>query len=118
MTGVDHDEVTRLVDRFNAAWNAHDLSAAIGLCTDDVVFESTDPAPDGRRVEGAAAVREEWRPIFEQATGRFEGEEMFVAGDRVVQRWRYDWGSGHVRGVDVMTVRDGRIAAKLSYVKG
>ena len=32
--------------------------------------------------------------------------------------WRYDYGSGHVRGVDVFTVRDGLVAAKLSYVKG
>jgi hypothetical protein len=28
-----------------------------------------------------------------------------------------DWG-GHVRGVDVMQLRDGRVAEKLSYVKG
>jgi ketosteroid isomerase-like protein len=115
---VDHDEVLGLIDGFNAAWNAHDLSAAVELCTEDVVFESTDPAPDGRRVVGRAAVREAWRAVFDQLDGRFEGEEIFAAGDRVVQRWRYDWGSGHVRGVDVITVRGGRIAEKLSYVKG
>ena len=37
--------------------------------------------------------------------------------------WRYSWGTddagtGHVRGVDVMTVRGGKVAEKLSYVKG
>jgi hypothetical protein len=41
-----------------------------------------------------------------------------VTADRVVQCWRYDWGSGHVRGVDLLRLRDGRIAEKLSYVKG
>ncbi len=43
---------------------------------------------------------------------------MIVAGDRAVVRWRFDWGSGHVRGVDVLKVRDGKVAEKLSYVKG
>jgi ketosteroid isomerase-like protein len=115
---VDHDEMLALMAAFNAAWNAHDLSAAVELCTEEVVFESTDPAPDGRRIVGRAAVREQWRAVFDQPQGRFEFEEILVAGDRVVQRWRYDWGGGHVRGVDVIAVRDGRIAEKLSYVKG
>ena len=112
------DDARTLVDAFNAAWNAHDLSVAVELCTEDVVFETTGPAPDGRRVEGRAAVREVWRPIFDQLQGRFDFEEIVVAADRVVQRWRYDWGSGHVRGVDLLHLRDGRIAEKLSYVKG
>jgi hypothetical protein len=36
----------------------------------------------------------------------------------VVARWRYEWGDGHVRGVDVFRVRDGLVAEKLAYVKG
>jgi hypothetical protein len=39
-------------------------------------------------------------------------------GERVVQRWRYTWGGGHVRGVDLLRFRDGKITEKLSYVKG
>ena len=110
-------EVRELIDAFNAAWNAHDLPAALALCTPDVVFESTDPAPDGGRFEGLDAVRDVWRPVFD-AGGRFAFEEVTVLGDRVVQRWRFDWGTGHVRGIDLITVRDGRVAVKLSYVKG
>jgi ketosteroid isomerase-like protein len=106
-----------LIEAFNAAWNRHDLTAALNLCTADVVFESTDPAPDGRRFAGREALRAAWRPVFESG-GHFDFEEILVAGDRIVQRWRYDWGGGHVRGVDLITVRDGRIAEKLSYVKG
>ena len=45
-------------------------------------------------------------------------EEVVVADGRVVVRWRYDFGGGHVRGVDLFTVRDGLVAEKLSYVKG
>jgi uncharacterized protein (TIGR02246 family) len=117
MTGVEETRARAVIDAFNAAWNTHDLTAALELCTPDVVFESTDPAPDGRRFEGHEAVREAWRPVFASA-GRFDFEEIAVAGDRVLQRWRFDWGSGHVRGIDVITLREGRIAQKLSYVKG
>ena len=44
------------VDSFNEAFNRHDALAP--LSTDDTVFEDTSPAPDGRRVEGKAAVVE------------------------------------------------------------
>ena len=108
-----------VIDAFNAAWNEHDLAAALALCTEDIVFEGTDPAPDGRRFEGREAVAESWRPIFEQREAFFAFEEIVPCGpDRVVQRWRYAWGTGHVRGIDLVTLRDGLIAEKLSYVKG
>jgi hypothetical protein len=53
----------------------------------------------------------------------FRFEEAFVSDDRATARWVFSWtnddGSrGHVRGADVMRVRDGLIAEKLSYVKG
>src|SRR5581483_5155305 len=102
----------------NAAWDSKDLEAAIGLITDDCVFDATGPAPDGLRHVGPDAVRAAWRLIFDDRAAQFVVEELFGAGDRVVQRWRYQWDSGHVRGIDVFRVRDGRIAEKLSYVKG
>ena len=108
-----------VVARFNEAWGDHDLDATLALCTDDVVFESTGPSPDGERHEGRDAVRHGWEPIFADEHADFTAEEIFAAdGDRVVQLWRYDWQGGHVRGVDVFEVRDGAVASKRSYVKG
>lgn len=107
-----------VVERFGQAWADHDLDAAVALCTDECVFDSTGPAPDGTRHVGHDAIREAWRPIFEDLSARFDAEETFAAGDRVVQCWRYTWEGGHVRGVDVMRVRDGLIAEKFAYVKG
>ena len=50
---------------------------------------------------------------------RFTVEEQSSDGSaRDVVRWRYDWGDGHVRGVDIVQVRDGRLAESLAYVKG
>ena len=48
----------------------------------------------------------------------FTIEEMFTAGDRALVQWRYSWTDGHVRGVDVMRILDGRVAESLAYVKG
>lgn len=107
-----------VVEAFGAAWADHDLDAAMAMLTDDCVFDSTGPAPDGTRCVGPAAVRDAWQPIFDDTNSRFTEEETFEAGDRVVQLWRYDFEGGHVRGVDVFRVRDGRVAEKLSYVKG
>jgi ketosteroid isomerase-like protein len=118
------EQVTRTtIDKFNQAFNRHNADALAALLTDDTVFEDTSPAPDGRRVEGKAAVTEFWRAWFERnADANFEAEEIIVSGDRAVVRWTYHkmrngqpW---HLRGVDIFTVRDGKVAAKLAYVKG
>jgi hypothetical protein len=107
-----------VVDAFGEAWVAHDLEATLALITDDCVFEATGPAPDGVRHVGPDAIRSAWRDIFDDTDSQFETEETIVADDRIVQRWRYTWDGGHVRGVDVFKVRDGKVAEKLSYVKG
>jgi hypothetical protein len=112
------EAVTDVVDRYNAAWNDHDLDAALALSSEDCVFESTSPGPDGERHVGHAAIRAAWKPIFDDHGSHFTVEESFSAGNHVVQRWRYDWDGGHVRGVDVIAVRDGQVTEKLAYVKG
>jgi ketosteroid isomerase-like protein len=112
------ETASAIVERFNAAWDAHDLDAALEMITDDCVFDSTSPPPDGERFTGKAAIRAAWKPIFEDTASHFTAEESFTAGSRVVVRWRYDWAGGHVRGVDLFTVRDGKVAEKLAYVKG
>lgn len=112
-----------VVERFNEAFNRHDADALASLLTDDTVFEDTSPAPDGRRIEGKTAVVAFWREWFARnSDARFEAEEIIVSGDRAVVRWVYHkmrngqpW---HLRGVDVFMVRDGKVAAKLAYVKG
>lgn len=113
-----------LLTRFSNAFGAGDVDAIMSLMTDDCVFEATSPAPDGGRHEGAAAVRRVWEELFTgTADASFATEEAFACEDRGVLRWRFSWteadGSpGHVRGVDVLRFRDGKVSEKLSYVKG
>jgi ketosteroid isomerase-like protein len=109
------------VDRFNVAFNRHDLDAVMASMTDDCIFESTSP-PDGERHEGQKAVRAAWQAFFESSPdARFEADEIIAQGDRCIVRWVYHFGGdspGHIRGVDVIRVRDGKVAEKLAYVKG
>jgi len=107
-----------VVERFGQAWGAHDLDGALSMVTDDCVFDATGPAPDGVRHVGGDAIRAAWQAIFDDHAAVFEAEQTFAAGDRVVQLWRYHWNGGHIRGIDVFTVCDGKVAEKLSYVKG
>jgi uncharacterized protein (TIGR02246 family) len=115
---MDPAAVRALVDEFNAAWGAHDLDAALALTTDDCLFDATGPAPDGTPHRGHDAVRAAWAPIFADGAASFTTEASFAGDDHLVQTWRYDYEGGHIRGVDVIEVRDGLISAKLSYVKG
>lgn len=111
------------INRFNEVFNRHDAEGLTAFLTDDTVFEDTSPAPDGGRIEGKAAVVEFWRGWFvRNADARFEAEEVIVSGSRATVLWVYHkmrnghpW---HLRGVDVFTVREGKVAAKLAYVKG
>lgn len=111
------------IERFNEAFNRHDVDGVMAAMTDDCVFEGTSP-PDGQRFAGQAAVRAVWEGFFGGSpSAHFEAEEVIASGDRCVVRWLYRWVGedgtpGHVRGVDLFRVRDGKVAEKLAYVKG
>jgi hypothetical protein len=116
-------DAVAVVGKFNEAFARGDVNAVMALMTDDCIFENTFPAPDGERHVGAKAVRLFWKEFFASTQApRFETEELIAIDDRVVTRWRFSWGTGteagHVRGADVFRVRDGKVAEKLSYVKG
>jgi ketosteroid isomerase-like protein len=119
----DDNPTLAAVERFNDAFNRHDVDAVMAAMTEHCVFENTTP-PVGTRYEGHHAVRGAWEEFFASSpTAHFETEEVITAADRAVVRWRYTWtnddgSQGMVRGVDVMAVRDGKVAEKLSYVKG
>lgn len=116
-------ETRAVVEHFNDAFNRHDIDGVAALLTEDTVFEDTSPVPDGRRIEGKAAVVEFWRNWFARnPDARFEAEDIIVGGNRATVLWVYrkmrDGQPWHLRGVDIFTVREGKVAAKLAYVKG
>jgi limonene-1,2-epoxide hydrolase len=118
------ESAMRVVLAFNEAFNGHDVAGMMALMSEDCVFESPEPGPDGTVYSGWATVQGYWERFFGASPeAHIEIEEIFGLGMRCVMRWRYDWGdgagaAGHIRGVDVFQVRDGLIVEKFSYVKG
>jgi ketosteroid isomerase-like protein len=114
----------KTIESFNRAVNQRDLDLTMTMMTEMCVFENTYPPPDGERFVGQPAVRRFWKDFFESSPSlHFEFEEIFACGERAFTRWIYQWSNpdgttGHVRGVDIFLVNNGKVAEKLSYVKG
>lgn len=112
-----------VVLQFCDAFNRHELDAIMALMTEDCVLESLYPYPDGARYEGYAAVRARWEDVFRTTPDlRYETEEMFAVEDRCIFRWvghrrDKDGRPEHYRGVDILRVRDGKVAERLVYAK-
>jgi hypothetical protein len=116
------DPITaQVIRQYNDVFQQHDPTALPQLVAEDCVIENTNPAPNGSRHVGREACVELWGQIATASGTHFDIEEVFVAGERAIIRWRLWWGEGEensVRGVNLMRVRDGLIVEALGYVKG
>jgi ketosteroid isomerase-like protein len=113
-------DTTEIMRRFNDAFLQHQPEALDALIADDCVMESIQPAPNGARYEGRDACLSFWQALASDTSSHFELEDVTVAGDRAVIRWRYHFGVGEensVRGVNLMRVHDGQIVEALGYAK-
>src|SRR5258705_3132579 len=104
------------IDRFNEAFNSHDADALARVLTDDTVFEDTSPPPDGRRIEGKAAVVDYWRARVARNQGAvFVAEDVIVGADRAGVPLVYlqvrNGQPRHPPGVDRVTVLVSPLAA-------
>jgi steroid delta-isomerase-like uncharacterized protein len=123
------DALRSTIDRYNAAWNAHDLDAIMALHAPDMVFENHTA---GETAQGDA-VREHIGAIFATWPDiAFETRRLYVRDDLVVQEWtatathastmrrgdlvaepsgrRIAW-----EGLDVIPFEDGRVKRKDVY---
>jgi ketosteroid isomerase-like protein len=121
---VEHDEAMRMIRAITTAFDGHDLDGIMGHFADDAVFEGPrGPHAWGQRFVG----RDEVRKAF---AGRFSGipdiryvdEGHFVDGDRGASEWTLSgtMATGErieVRGCDLWTFRDGKVAKKDSFWK-
>lgn len=57
-----------IVERFNDAFGRQDVDAIMLAMTENYVFDSTNPSPDGECFEGQAAVRAAWEAFFTLVT--------------------------------------------------
>jgi steroid delta-isomerase-like uncharacterized protein len=117
---TDADSASALagvIERYNDAWNAHDVDAICAFHAPDMVFENHTLA---ERVEGAD-VRGHITRIFENWPDlAFSGRRLYAADGLVVSEWtatatasdgrRLEWD-----GVDIFPFRDGLILRKDVY---
>ena len=106
----------RLIERYNQAWNDHDVDAIVSMHAPDFVFENHTL---GERAEGAAA-REHIAAIFRNAPDiSFRARRVYVRDGLVVNEWtaaatrdgsRVEWD-----GVDVFPIENGLIKRKDVY---
>ena len=115
---AEQPQLRETIDRYNDAWNRHDLDAIVAMHAPDMVFENHTA---GERAEGADAVRAHIGGIFERwPTLRFSARALYPADEFAVCEWtaqavrddgqRLEWD-----GVDVFPVRDGKILRKDVY---
>ena len=74
----------RTIERYNEAWNAHDIDAIVSMHAPDMVFENHTA---GESAEGSD-VREHIGSIFETWPDiRFDTRSLFVRDGVVAQEW-------------------------------
>ena len=123
-------ELQEFIDRYNAAWNSHDVDTIVSMHTEDSVFENH---VTGDRNVGREAIGRAISGVFAVFPDlAFETRRAYVRDDLVVQEWtargthqgtmtrsgieveptgrrvEYD-------GMDVIPIRDGLVARKDVY---
>jgi steroid delta-isomerase-like uncharacterized protein len=123
-------ELQEFIDRYNAAWNAHDVETIVSMHTDDSVFENhvTGDVNVGREAIGRAVSG--IFSVFPDLT--FETRRAYIRDDLVVQEWTArgthqgtmarsgievepTGRSVEYEGMDVIPIRDGLVARKDVY---
>ncbi|MBA2742311.1 MAG: nuclear transport factor 2 family protein [Actinobacteria bacterium] len=110
-------DLEQLIGRYDAAWNAHDVEAIVGMHSPDMVFENHTA---GERVVGDD-VRGHIAQIFENWPDlAFAGRRLLVRDELVVSEWtasatdrqgrRLEWD-----GVDIFSFADGLVSRKDVY---
>lgn len=113
-----------LLERFAAAWNAHDVDELMACMSDDCEFlASAGTEFHGTRHRGRDAVRASYHAVFEQfPEAAWTNARHFVSGDRGVSEWRFvgrdkNGKSVDVNGCDLFTFDGDRIRIKDSLRK-
>ena len=113
-------ELDRTIERYNDAWNAHDVDAIVSFHAPGMVFENHTV---GERAEGLA-VRDHIAGIFANWPDlAFRGRRLYVRDGLVVNEWtatatasdgrRLEWD-----GIDVFPFENGLVLRKDVYSAG
>ena len=133
MPALDGHDLREFIERYNNAWNDHDVEAIVDMHTTDSVFENhtTGDVNVGRDAIGSAI-----RGIFTVFPDlRFETRRAYIRDNLVVQEWTArgthlgkmnraglevepTGKTVEYRGLDVIPIEDGLVARKDVYSDG
>jgi ketosteroid isomerase-like protein len=109
---------------FADAFNAHDIKAIMSHMTDDCVFQaSAGPDFDGEKFSGQEQVKKAFENVFATFPDAHWGNPRhFIIANRGFTEWiftgtKLDGIKVEVKGCDLFTFKDGKIAIKNSYRK-
>lgn len=117
------ESAIRVALAFNEAVNRQDVANIIQLVSDDCVFETSTPAPDGTVYAGPEAISHFLQKFFHKyPQAHIKIEDIYGFGHRCNMHWRREWldeagQSQAIRGVTIFQEKNGVICEILSYVK-
>ena len=130
---MNDSELQEFIDRYNAAWNDHDVDAIVSMHTEDSVFENHTT---GDVNVGKEAIAQAITGIFGVFPDlNFEARSQYIRDDLVVQEWTARGThqgamnrSGmtieptgrevEYRGMDIIPIEGGLVARKDVYSDG
>jgi hypothetical protein len=110
-----------VLERLNAAMNAHDIEAFLACFQDD--YESEQPAHPDRAFQGREQVRSNWSAIFKGVPDfRSELLRSTADGDTIWSEWHWQGTQSDVTpldmvGVIVCGISEGRISWARLYIE-
>jgi ketosteroid isomerase-like protein len=110
-------ELERTIDRYNEAWNAHDLDAIVSFHAPRMVFENHTA---GERAEGDEVRRHIGEIFASWPDLAFRGRRLYARDGLVVSEWTATATDGEGRrlewdGIDVFPFENGLIVRKDVY---
>jgi hypothetical protein len=108
--------MTEVIERLNAAMNAHDIDAFVACFAPD--YDSVQPAHPDRAFTGSEQVRKNWSEMFAGIPDlRSELVRVVEDGDTVWSEWHWQGTGLDMAGVTVMGIRDNQIAWARLYME-
>ena len=115
MTTTAAPPLQALIDDYGAAWASHDPDRIAAFHAEDGAFQLHSGAAGP--VQGRTAIREAFAGFLAQSPDlAFVEQELHLADWGWAVRWTMSAGSISIDAVDVITVSDGLIAAKHTYL--
>jgi len=116
---VEGAGLQEFIDRYNAAWNDHDVETIVSMHTDDSVFENHTTGDVNIGKDAIAKAITGIFGVFPDLS--FEARSQYVRDDLVVQEWTAtgthaeSGRSATWDGMDILPTRDGKFARKDVY---